>query len=193
MEKKIYHIMGYKKGSFSCKYLGIELAKGVKSNKVWYNIMEKLEARIGCWKDKWLTKVRKSTKIRLVLSTIPPYPLSCLPLPKLLHHKLKSKLRNFLWNDCEEFKKLAIIKWDNSCRPKEHGGSWIKNLQWKNEALGAKLIWCLYTKIEHKWAKIMYNKYLKEEDLNLIFKMKTLARGSESWNFIVNCHHLFGK
>ena len=55
--------MGYQKGFFPCKYLGIELEKGVKSSKVWNNTLDKLEARIGCWKDKWLTKVGKSTRL----------------------------------------------------------------------------------------------------------------------------------
>lgn len=39
LEKQIYVIMGYKVGSFTCKYLGIELEKGVKSNKVWNKIV----------------------------------------------------------------------------------------------------------------------------------------------------------
>lgn len=121
--------MGYQKGSFPCKYLGIELEKGEKSNKVWLNIMKKLEARIGYWKDKWLTKAGKSTKIISVLSAIPTYPLSCLSLPKTHFHKIEANLRNFLWNNCEESKKLALIKWDNICRPKECGGLGIKNLQ----------------------------------------------------------------
>lgn len=40
--------MGYKKGTFPCKYLGIELGKGSKSNKAWYNTLNKLDAWIGC-------------------------------------------------------------------------------------------------------------------------------------------------
>ena len=66
VEDQIYHIIGYNKGSFPCKYLGIKLEKGVKLGKVWNNILEKLEARIGCWKDKWLTKARKSIMISLI-------------------------------------------------------------------------------------------------------------------------------
>ena len=125
-------------------------------------------------------KSRQEHKIRLVLSTIPTYPLSCLPLPKHLLHKFKVKLRNFLWNDCEESKKLVLIKWDNICKPKEYGGLGIKNLLWKNEALGAKLIWRLYSMREKKWAKILYNKYLITEDPSLLFRLKTLPKGSKS-------------
>lgn len=39
-------MMGYKKGVFPCKYLGIELEMHSKSGKIWNNTLEKLEARI---------------------------------------------------------------------------------------------------------------------------------------------------
>ena len=78
------------------QYLCIELENGVKSSKVWYNIMEKLEARISGWKDKWLTKTGKITNIRSVLMIIPTYLVSCLPLLKHLNHKLETSLWNFL-------------------------------------------------------------------------------------------------
>ena len=54
--------MGYKKGDFSCKYLGIALEKGTKSSKVWHNTLEKLDNKLSYWKDKWLTKAGKCTK-----------------------------------------------------------------------------------------------------------------------------------
>ena len=126
-----FQIMGYKKGSFPCKYLGIDLDKSSKSSKVWHNTMDKMEVKIGNWKDRWLTKAGKSIKIRSVLLEILTYPLSCLPLPKYLLHKFEAKLRDFLWNDYEETKKLALVKWDKFCKPKEHGGLGIKNLAWK--------------------------------------------------------------
>ena len=103
-----------------------------------------METGTGGWKDKWLSKADKNTKISSVLSAIPIFPLSCLPLSKNILSKFISKLRNFLCKDCENEKKLALIKWDDLCKPKDHGGLGIKNLQWKNEALGVKLIWHLY-------------------------------------------------
>lgn len=124
--------MGYKKGHFPCKYSVIDLVKGAKSN---------MDTGIGSWKDKWLSKPGKITKISSVLSAIPIYPLSCLPISKSYCLKFEAKLRNFLWKDCDEEKKLALIKWENICKPKDMGGLGIKNLEWHNEALGAKLIW----------------------------------------------------
>ena len=46
MENQICKIMGYKKGVFPCKYLGIALEKGTKSGKVWDNTHEKLDSKL---------------------------------------------------------------------------------------------------------------------------------------------------
>ena len=61
-----------------------------------------------------------------------------------------------------------------------YGGLGTKNILWKNEVLGAKLIWHLYSEREQKWAKIMYNKYLIVEDPSSFLRMKTLLKGLES-------------
>ena len=111
--------MGFKKGEFPCKYLGIELENGNKRHKVQKQVLSKLDSKIGGWKDKWLTKASKVTKIKVVLSALPIYPLSCLPLPKSINNKLESKLRNFLMKKCDEEKKVALIKWDKISKPKE--------------------------------------------------------------------------
>ena len=95
MEKQICNIMGYKRGTFPCKYLGIEVEKGNKTNKGWHNILDRMDKRIGVWKDKWLTKVGKLTKIKVVLSTLPTYPLSCLPLSKSINKKLEANSKKF--------------------------------------------------------------------------------------------------
>ena len=190
VENQICQIMGYKKSSFPCKYLGIDLETKANSRKIWHSTLEKMENRIDNWKDKWLTKAGKSIKIKSVLSAIPTYPLSCLPLPKQSFHKFETKLKDFLWKDNSESNKLALIKWDKICKPKKLGGLGIKNLRWQNEALGAKLVWRLYSERDQKWAKILYNKYLNADDPISIFRIKNLPKGSETWNFISNCRHL---
>ena len=121
--------MGYKRGTFPCKYLGIEIEKCSKTNKGSHNILERMDKKIGGWKDKWLTKAGKVTKIKAILSALPTYPLSCLPLTKTINKNLEEKLRSFFWNDTYEHNKLALIKWENICKPKELGGLGIKKLK----------------------------------------------------------------
>ena len=71
---------------------------------------------MGGWKGRWLTKVGRTTMIKLVLSAITTYHMSCLLMPKGIKRKLDSKLKNFFWQGIEEKKKLALIKWDNICK-----------------------------------------------------------------------------
>lgn len=97
--------MGFKKGSFPCKYLGIHLEKQIKSTKIWNNILEKVDKKIENWKGKWLSRVGRTLKIKSVLSAVPTYQMSCLPLTKNVNKKLEEKLRNFFWKGIEEKKK----------------------------------------------------------------------------------------
>lgn len=178
MENRICGIMGYKKGKFPCKYLGISLEKNSRYTKVWMDTIDKVDKRIGSWKNKWLSKEGKITKIRPVLSATPIFPMACLPLHHGMAKNFESKLRNFLWKDKESDKKIALIKWENLCKPKECGGLGIKNPQRKNEALGAKLVWRLYQENDQKWAKILYHKYLDPMDPESVFRMRKWPKGS---------------
>lgn len=92
VENQICGIMGFKKGLFPCKYLGISLEKGSRHSGVWMDMLEKVDNWIGSWKDKWLTKAGKITKIRSVLSAIPIFPMACLPLSNWVSTKFESKL-----------------------------------------------------------------------------------------------------
>ena len=75
---------------------------------------------------------------RSFLSSISIYQISFLPLPKGAKRKIDSKLRDIFWKGIDDKKKLALITWDNICKPKDKGGLGIKNINWKNEVLGVK-------------------------------------------------------
>lgn len=49
------------------------------------------------WKRKWVTKTRRETIIKIVLSIIPTYQISCLLLPKRVKINLDGKLINIFW------------------------------------------------------------------------------------------------
>ena len=82
----------------------------------------------------------------------------------------------------EEKNKLALIKWENICKPKELGGLGIKNLNWKNEALGTKLVWKIHQERNGKWDKIMYHIYYYFFDPTSLFRVRNPPKGSEFWN-----------
>lgn len=69
----------------------------------------------------------------------------------------------------------------------------MRKRQLQNEALGAKLVWRLYQEHEHKWAKIIYYKYLDPTKPESLFRMGNLPKGSECWNFMVKCRSIINK
>ena len=87
----------------------------------------------------------------------------------------------------EDKKKVDLISWSNICKPKETGGLGIKNLEWQNEALGAKQVWKLYQERDRTWARILFNKYLNPLDSTSLFRIKEPPKGSTRWNFFINC------
>ena len=51
----------------------------------------------------------------------------------------------------------------------------------------------LYQDRDHKWAKIIYNKYLKGDDPLSIFRVINPPEGFETWNFMIICRELICK
>ena len=110
MDDQICKIMGYKKCQFLFNYLGIALEKSSKSSKVWKNTFDKLDMRIGSWKDKWLSKVGKTTKISSILSTIPIFHLSYLPLSKNTLSKFEANLELLFGKIVKKIKKIGAYQ-----------------------------------------------------------------------------------
>ena len=193
VENLICQKLGFNKGKFPFRYLGIYLDKNKQTNSGWEHILRKIDNQTESWKDRWLTKAGRATKIKAVLAAIPSYQMSCSYLPKHINSKLESKMRNFFWKGLEDKKKVALISWNKICKPKDYGGLGIKNLEWQNKALGAKQVWRLYQERDRKWAKIIYNKYLNPSDKTSLFRINSPPKGSTGWNFMLNNHSLVSK
>ena len=91
LENNIFNLMGYKKGTFSCKYLGMTIEKGAHSFKSLDTIITKLDSKI----NSWLSSTKRATMIKVVLSAIPIYQMYCLPLSHTIKTKLTKELRTF--------------------------------------------------------------------------------------------------
>ncbi|GLJ31641.1 hypothetical protein SUGI_0635650 [Cryptomeria japonica] len=129
-EIEIFQSLGFKVGKLPCIYLGLPLDKGVRSNKLWDPLKERMESRLSSWKGKWLSWAGRLTMLRFVISSFPIYLLSCLPLSKWMNSKPIQLMRKLFWQGNEEKKKMEMISWKKICKPKEFGGIGLRNQIW---------------------------------------------------------------
>lgn len=122
-------------------YLGMKVGGRINRAEGWADVVEKVKGRVKKWDAKRMSMGGKITVIKSILSTIPIYNMSFLPLPKLVEKRIKSIQHNFLWGGDEETKKVAWVKWDDICCSVKNGGLGIRNLGAFNKALLNKWIW----------------------------------------------------
>lgn len=164
MQRKILNVLKYKIGELPCKYLGLPLDKGIRSSKLWDQMVSKITNRISSWKGKWLSSAGKATMIKVILSAMPIYQLSWMDLPASKRKVITKHIRTFFWQGSKDKFRLPLIAWDKICLPKAMEGLGIKDLKIQSKALGAKLVWRMYANPKAKWARTLYNKYLHNQD-----------------------------
>jgi len=73
--------------------------------------------------------------------------------------RLEGIQRRFLWGGGLEQNKIAWIKWETVCLPKEKGGLGIKDINSFNLALPGKWKWNLFQNHSDLWARVLESKY----------------------------------
>ena len=91
-------LMGCGQSSLTLKYLGLPLGAKFKDLSIWNPILERMERRLVGWKRMYLSKGGKVTLIKSLLSSLPTYFFSLLPLPGKVAKRMKKLQRDFLWN-----------------------------------------------------------------------------------------------
>ncbi|KHN30898.1 Putative ribonuclease H protein, partial [Glycine soja] len=110
-------------------------------------------------KQKHLSFGGRVTLIRSILTSIPIYFLSFFRIPAKVAAKLTQIQRRFLWGGGLDQKKIAWVKWETICLPKEKGGLGIKDITTFNRALLGKWRWNMMQQSSDLWAKILDSKY----------------------------------
>lgn len=92
--------------------------------------------------------------------------------------KSKAKHRIFFWNKDNSAKSANLIGWHKVCQPKKFGGVGIRKAKVNNVALQLKLIWKLLSSPENIWVKLVWKKYVFNDDL-----FSTRVPPSASWQW----------
>lgn len=90
---------------------------------------------------------------KFILQTIPIYMFSALPAPKGVLQHIRNLQRDFLCCKGEEKKKWALVSWEKLCKPKNHGGLGLHDLETLRQVFGEKLWWRWLKEMRTPWAK----------------------------------------
>eukprot|EP00253_Pinus_taeda_P008941 PITA_08941 len=136
------------------KYLGFWLKPNSYKKQDWQWLVAKIEAKIGHWSYKWLSRAGRLTLVNSVLQAMPVFWAALTWVPKGVLHKIKKLCSRFLWAGAKEDSVLPWVAWDKIARPKEWGGWGIKNLNDFSTSLAAKSGWRLITS-ENLWTRVV--------------------------------------
>ncbi|GKA28993.1 RNA-directed DNA polymerase, eukaryota, reverse transcriptase zinc-binding domain protein [Tanacetum coccineum] len=129
------------------------------------NLLDNVESRINCWRNKLLSYAGRIQLIASVLSAMHQYWASVYILPLTVMNELEKTFQKFLWNPRGSVKGKARVAWKFVCRPKEQGGRGFKPLQRWNEVLLISQLWKLIDKKESLWVKWVNSVKLKGKSI----------------------------
>eukprot|EP00253_Pinus_taeda_P019083 PITA_19083 len=141
------------------KYLGFWLKPNSYKKQDWNWLVAKIEAKIGHWSFKWLSRAGRLILVNSVLQAMPVFWAALTWIPKGVLHKIKRICSRFLWSGAKEDSVLSWVAWDKIARPKEWGGWGIKNLNDFSTSLAAKSGWRIISS-ENLWTRVVKRKYI---------------------------------
>jgi hypothetical protein len=98
--------------------------------------------------------------VRSVLSTLPTFYMSSLKLQKYILEICNRAQRHCLWAKEEGARSgNALAAWSMVCRPKQHGGLGVLNLELQNKALLLKQLHKFYSKDPTPWVSLVWSLY----------------------------------
>nr|GEX28334.1 pentatricopeptide repeat-containing protein At1g63330-like [Tanacetum cinerariifolium] len=104
-------------------------------------LIDKVEDKINCWRNKSLSYAGRIQLIAYVLSSMQLYWASVYLLPNTVIKELDKLFKKFLWNVGDSATGKTRVAWKIVCRPKEKCGLGIKPLGKWNEVLLIRQFW----------------------------------------------------
>ncbi|KAF7824315.1 reverse transcriptase [Senna tora] len=98
------------------RYLGYTLGTKGKHND-FVPLINKIQSRINCWSNKYLSFAGKTTLINSVLSLLITYHTNTVALPTKTSKLIDKTLRDFFWSAPDDKKKIHTISWEKICIP----------------------------------------------------------------------------
>jgi len=161
----ILNIIPFVEGNLPVKYLGVPLISSRLRARDCQVLVEKVEDRIGNWKNKMLSFAGRRQLILSVISSLYVYWSSVFTLPSSIVKKIEAKTREFLWAQGPLKKSRAKVAWKEVCLPKGEGGLGIKRIRDMNSALMSFHIWSVLSNRNSLWVEWIKKHRLRDRNL----------------------------
>eukprot|EP00253_Pinus_taeda_P010718 PITA_10718 len=128
------------------KYLGYWLKPTCQKIAEWVWLVTKLEKRLICWSQKFLSGAGRLVLIKSVLEATPVFWMALAWIPRNILSRLQQLCNRYLWAGNQDKKIFTLISWQKIAFPKRWGGWGLKDLPLFAQALAAKIGWTLLTR-----------------------------------------------
>lgn len=123
-------------------------------------ILDKLECKLAGWRGRLLSYAGRLILIKHVLSSIPLFLCSALPLPQSFFIPILQVFARFFLGQTEFGNRVHWVAWSSICRPTEEGGLGIRDLRETNVSFMCKHLWKLSVSTS-LWSTLISAKYLQ--------------------------------
>jgi len=155
-------VMNCRRRSYPFVYLGIPIGGDSKKLSFWKPVIDRIVARLSMWNNKFLSFGGHMILLKSVLSSLPVYFLSFFKAPAGIISSIESIFKSFFLGGSEDSRKIAWIKWDSVCIPKEDGGLGVRRLAEFNLSLLGKWCWRMLVDKEGLWYRVLKARYSEE-------------------------------
>ncbi|XP_026434077.1 uncharacterized protein LOC113331590 [Papaver somniferum] len=161
---QIFQCLDCSTGELPFLYLGVPLLSTRLSHQDCFPLVSRVLKRVKSWKSKRLSYAGRLLLIKVVLSSMIYFWLSCFILPMRTVKELNSIFKRFLWAGAEMGKKYHPIRWDVVCRPFSEGGLGVRSIKITNEAANLRHLWDLVSRNHTIWTDWIHKNLIKNRD-----------------------------
>lgn len=129
-------------------------------------VIDKVQKKLSGWKAKFLAKAEKMVLAKSTAIPMAEYYMQCQALPIKVCEAIDKLIRDFLWGLTAESRRMHMVNWNTITLPKDRGGLGLYQMQYRNQAILAKLCWRLANESEAPRAKMLAKKYLTTKRLS---------------------------
>ncbi|GAA0184256.1 reverse transcriptase [Lithospermum erythrorhizon] len=133
--------LGIIKASLPIKYLGIPLNTKQLNSRYCRSLIDKINAKIGCWGARQLSYAERLNLQQSVIFGMYNFWCRKVFLLSFVIKKINDILINFFWHGKSEGKGKTKVSWKDMNSPKKEGGLGLKDVvEWSNACMARHLL-----------------------------------------------------